>query len=57
LKVSRFANLRFDVNVGDTSDGKVEKWRRSGEKEMQMKHVGSAVKAWISDAYLLDTRM
>jgi hypothetical protein len=45
------------VNVGDTSDGKVEKWRRSGEKEMQMKHVGSAVKAWISDAYLLDTRM
>jgi len=22
---------------------------------MQMKHVGSAIKAWISDAYLLDT--
>jgi len=35
--------------------GEVEKWRRSGGKGMQMKHVGFAIKAWISDAYLLDT--
>ncbi len=44
--------VHFDVIIEDTSDGKVEMWRRSEGKEM---HVGSAIKAWISDAYLLDT--